>query len=456
MEKASILIVEDEKIVAEDLKVTLEHLGYSVAGMASTGSDAIEKAKNAKPDLILMDINLKGDMDGIQAAKKISVQSSIPVVFLTAHANDDIIERAKNAQAFGYIVKPFEEKSLNSTIQLALQKRRDINNMLALEKDKTTELDLYDRKILYELDLDASIPASEIGRKLRLPKRTINYRIDRLVESGYVNKFYAIINATLLGYQYYRVFMKFNKPGLQIEKEIAEFIGNKSNCARLGVTAGEFNLFFYAFAKSDAEMRKFLEEFNRKFGAWLIERDISKVIRSSKFSQKFLLESKDYEKLSMSHETAGSYKADDVDKKILGLLSASARLKLVALAEKINVDWKVVRYRIKRMEKAGVIAAYTAGLNVPKLNREIVQIDFSLKDISAIPAITGFFNGTNACQFVHELLGKYDLSVELYITNDSMLDKILSDFKKAFSEQYIRYDVFHICRGEAVNSFKFS
>lgn len=454
MKKANILIVENETIVAQDIKTTLEHLGYSISGISSTGKDAIEKAEKTKPDLILMDIHLKGEMNGIETTKKISDKLNIPVVFLTAYADDEVIERAKHVKAFGYIVKPFEENNLNSTIQLTLQKNRDIEVMIALEKDKTVDLDLYDRKILYELDLNAGISASEIGKKLRLPKGTINYRIGRLIDSGYINKFYTIINASLLGYQYYRVFMKFNKLTPEKEKEIIEFIRNESNCTRLRVTEGAFNLIFFTFHKNLGEVRDFLEKFNKRFGAYLVEKDINNVTKSYKFNQKFLLESKDYKQLIINHEVIGKYKADEIDGKIIKLLSVDARMKLIDMSKKIKVDWKVIKYRIKKMEDNGVIVAYTTELNLPKLDREIIQLDLSLKNISAIPDIIGFFNNTNTCLFARELLGKYDLSIELYIKNDEMLNKILNDFKKAFLDKYVYCDVLHIYREQIINSFK--
>ena len=123
MKKIKILVVEDENIVAEDIKNTLQGLGYTVVGITATGEGAIEKTKEEEPDLILMDIRLKGDMNGIEAAKKITSKADIPVVFLTACSDNGIVEKAKHTKAFGYLVKPFDEKGLDITIKMTLQKR---------------------------------------------------------------------------------------------------------------------------------------------------------------------------------------------------------------------------------------------------------------------------------------------------------------------------------------------
>jgi CheY-like chemotaxis protein len=118
-----ILIVEDEMIVAEDIKSTLESLGYSVMGICSTGEDATRTAMEKRPDLILMDVKLNGRMTGIEAAEKIA-HLNIPIIFLTAYANEAVLGET-NSSRFGYIVKPFEEKNLDNTIKAVLQKYRN-------------------------------------------------------------------------------------------------------------------------------------------------------------------------------------------------------------------------------------------------------------------------------------------------------------------------------------------
>jgi PAS domain S-box-containing protein len=119
-----LMIVEDERIVAEDLRDMLKRLNYEVVGMASTGEEAIQKAEELQPDLVLMDIRLAGEMDGTQAAELIWAQQGIPVTYLTAYADESTLERAKATLPFGYILKPFEERDLRTTIEIALYKHQ--------------------------------------------------------------------------------------------------------------------------------------------------------------------------------------------------------------------------------------------------------------------------------------------------------------------------------------------
>jgi CheY-like chemotaxis protein len=119
---SKILIVEDEIIIAIDLKIRLENLGYYVPGIAVNGKDAIKKTGEKNPDLILMDILLNGDTDGIEAAQQIRNQYNIPIIYLTGSQNDSLMERAKITEPYGYINKPFDNIEIETAIQLAVSK----------------------------------------------------------------------------------------------------------------------------------------------------------------------------------------------------------------------------------------------------------------------------------------------------------------------------------------------
>lgn len=124
MTKARILVVEDEHIVALDIKRMLLTLGYEVPAIAASGKQAIQRAVETPPDLALMDIHLKGQMDGIQAAAEIQSMVDIPVIYLTAFADETTLDRARTTEPFGYVLKPFTEQELHSTIEMALYKHK--------------------------------------------------------------------------------------------------------------------------------------------------------------------------------------------------------------------------------------------------------------------------------------------------------------------------------------------
>ncbi|MDZ7967998.1 MAG: response regulator [Nostoc sp. DedSLP03] len=122
MTKAKILVVEDEAIVAKDLQYRLNKFGYLVPAIASSGEEAINIAREISPDLVLMDIKLKGSMDGIEAAEEIYKRLDIPVIYLTAYADENTLERAKITEPFAYLLKPFKERELQTNIEITLIK----------------------------------------------------------------------------------------------------------------------------------------------------------------------------------------------------------------------------------------------------------------------------------------------------------------------------------------------
>ncbi|MGV8144768.1 MAG: methanogen output domain 1-containing protein [Methanothermobacter sp.] len=117
-----IMVVEDESILAMLIKRKLQNWGYEVVDWVDTGEEAVKNAEKYKPDLILMDIVLKGDMDGIEAAQRIREKVDIPIIYLTAYSNDEVLKRAQETEPYGYILKPFREGEVNANIKMALYK----------------------------------------------------------------------------------------------------------------------------------------------------------------------------------------------------------------------------------------------------------------------------------------------------------------------------------------------
>lgn len=142
--KYKILIVEDEILVASDIQESLESLGYTVQGMVDTAQKAIDAVENELPDLILMDINLKGEMTGIDAARQITKEHDVPIIYLTANTDMDTVSKAKVALPYGYISKPFTDKDLRTNIEIAIFKFANDVKMKMESEQFNTFFDLKD------------------------------------------------------------------------------------------------------------------------------------------------------------------------------------------------------------------------------------------------------------------------------------------------------------------------
>ena len=134
-----IMVVDDEAVITMQLEERLTAMGYEVVGKASSGEASIDMARRFRPDLILMDIVMPGRFDGIDASEKIGAELDIPVIFLTAYADDKFINRAKHVQPFGYIVKPFQAEEIRAAIEIALHKKDVERRLRKAEKEYRSE-----------------------------------------------------------------------------------------------------------------------------------------------------------------------------------------------------------------------------------------------------------------------------------------------------------------------------
>ncbi len=119
-----ILVVEDEPNVAQVMRIRLESYGFKVCDIVSSGRDAIRVAETLAPDIVIMDIKIRGRMDGIETARRIRLLIEVPIIYLTSHSDEDVLKRAQTTEPFGYIVKPYDGKQLCVTVEMALSKHK--------------------------------------------------------------------------------------------------------------------------------------------------------------------------------------------------------------------------------------------------------------------------------------------------------------------------------------------
>ena len=137
MTATRVMVVEDERIVALNLKQRLVRLGYEISGMAASGEKALAEIERTQPDVILMDINIEGDIDGIETASRIPAEYHTPVIYLTAYSEQATLDRAKATKPYGYLLKPFSERELHATIQMAMARRSE--DVATLESEQRLE-----------------------------------------------------------------------------------------------------------------------------------------------------------------------------------------------------------------------------------------------------------------------------------------------------------------------------
>jgi len=184
MNSRKLLIVEDQVVIALDLKNTLENLGYTVTGIAGSGEECLELISGSKPDLVLMDIMLSGDIDGITAATILREAYDIPVIYLTAHSDETFLKKANLTGPYGYIVKPIEEKDLYTSIEIALHR-----SLLDRELKKSE----IKYRTLFEQSLDPIFIADDMGEVVNVNQAMIDlfdYSLEEFSGLQLVSLFY--------------------------------------------------------------------------------------------------------------------------------------------------------------------------------------------------------------------------------------------------------------------------
>lgn len=299
-------------------------------------------------------------------------------------------------------------------------------------------LDKLDDKILRELDFNSRIPASKIGRLLRVSKETVNYRINRMVEGGFIQFFYTVFNMNKVGYQYYKVLIKLHHTNPGLKDELMEFVRGKSCCANFRILEGSYDLDFLAIVDGPGELECMLNELKSKFGEHILDKEIHNVMETYIF---YL--GKKHSKLSKK-SIGEDGRVDRVDKKIMNVLSRNGRMRFTELGERVGVHPKVASYRVRKMQENGIIVGYTSKINFDKLGLDSFQVNISMKKNEELPEVVSFFDSSGKCTFAHQLLGKYDLSAELHVENNRELSRIMDDFRNNFSNRYTSADVSNV------------
>ncbi|MBI2139777.1 Lrp/AsnC family transcriptional regulator [Candidatus Woesearchaeota archaeon] len=306
-------------------------------------------------------------------------------------------------------------------------------------------LDLLDKKLMYELDLNARLSASKLAKKLRKSKETVNFRLNRLLKEGCINYFYTVCNTSKLGYYYYKIYAKFKNLTPEKEKELFAYIQKQPHLSYLASVEGVYDAVFLIMVKSPGDMKSFLDPFMETYGDYVQEKEIVAFLETHRLNCQFLYAGEEHRD-TYHAGIIENYALDETDKKILSQLSVNARMPVMKMAKALRIDHKAIAYRMKKLEKSNVIMRYVTSPNFEKLGLQFYQMNIALNDPRAKKSIIDFFAATKSCLFAIELLGKYDLLVELHLPSHKELHALMDSFKARFVGRYNYYDILTITK----------
>lgn len=304
-------------------------------------------------------------------------------------------------------------------------------------------LDVKDRRILSELDMDARQPLSSIAKKVGLSREVVNYRLRRLEQEKVILGYFTVLDTAKLGLMYCRMFFKYRKMGPETEKELLLFCSQNENIVWVILGEGKWDIVLVVLASTVEKIEDVYDELNNRFGLYFQNPYISLAFSIHEFKHNYLYAKPDYKELVLG-EAAKAVKLDSADYELIKLLSADAKLSLVELARKLKVSPELVSYRIKKLVSERVILAFRARINTKLLGYDYYKVFLTLQnfDKKNQSGILGFLRNQPNVIYITKPMGTYTLEFEAMVKNTNDLHEILKQLKEQFGDILIDYETY--------------
>ena len=297
-------------------------------------------------------------------------------------------------------------------------------------------LDLKDRKILYELDTNSRQSFNEIGKKVGLSKDSVIYRINKLKGEGIVKQFHTVMDVGKLGFISFRLYIKLQNTTPQKEAEIIEFLKNQKIVTWLVSIDGEYDLGMWVLTKSIREMNLLWKELIKIYVNYIDRKWLTIFTRVSYFPRVYLLEKKqNFDEYVFITEPEES-NLDEKDIELLKLLASDARISVLDLSQKLKLTPKTITSRIKELERKKIIIGYRTMFDLEKLGYQYFKLHINLHNTTEekIKLFRGYVKSHPNIIYDNEVLGGDDLEIEIQATTLQKFREIIDEIKKQFSD----------------------
>jgi Lrp/AsnC family transcriptional regulator for asnA, asnC and gidA len=297
------------------------------------------------------------------------------------------------------------------------------------------KIDLKDRKILYELDLDARQSLTQIGKKVGLKKDVVSYRIKRMQKEGIIKNFFTVIDAFKLGYNVFRIYLQFQDIPLEIKNEIISKMVNYKNSWAVYSVIGPFDLGNVLWIKNINEFYQFYDEILDNYSKYIAQKIVSVYVQADEYERTYLLtdEYKKSERKKITITCEGiAVGIDEIDYKLLNEIVLNARTPFIDLAEKLGLSSQTVNYRLNNLIKSGVIKGFRVTLDISKLDLQYFDLRINLSDHSQRKHIINYLKNIPYFKCLNTTIGYSDLEAEFHIDNMDKLNQIIDEINVKF------------------------
>jgi DNA-binding Lrp family transcriptional regulator len=302
------------------------------------------------------------------------------------------------------------------------------------------KLDLYDKKILYELDMGGRQSFSEIGKKVRLSKNAVEYRVKNLMKEGVIEYFYTVADAYKLGYSGYRVYLHLQGLTKNKEDELADYLVKHKSTWWVGKLDGAWDFGFAMWAKTPAEFYDMWTGFLDKFRPYIRDKLISTMIEYIHYPRDYLLEEKLAKRKGWTVGGKGKAKYDEMDMGILRTIAFSARMPTTEIAKIVKTTPAVVAYRIRKLTESGVIQGYRAEINLKALGYVYYKVDVDLNDRNIYPKLLRFAEAHPNIIYIDRTIGGKDFEADFVVRDVHHLREIFGEMNKIFVDKIRSYE----------------
>jgi len=304
------------------------------------------------------------------------------------------------------------------------------------------KLDLKDRKILYQLDMDSRQSFRNIGRKVGLSKDVVAGRVKRLTENGIIKRFFTYYDILQLGLNYLRFYFKFQYVTPEIKKEIIDHFMKNDNVKYLFTTEGSYDLGVSMMVEAISDIYPLWKKTLEKYGDYFLDQVFSAYMGELIYGHAFLLEGIETPERIPLRRNLGRVKIDNLDLDILKILVSDSRTPTVEIAKKLNSNVTTINSRIKRLIQLKVILGYTIELDLDKIGYQVWKVDFYLSEYTKINQIVKYLEKNPLLYCVDYTIGYADLEVEINVKNNNQLHEIIEDIHSKFPKIIRKYTYF--------------
>nr|MBA4405443.1 hypothetical protein [Nanoarchaeum sp.] len=316
------------------------------------------------------------------------------------------------------------------------------------------QLDLKDKKILYQLDLDSRSSANKIAKTVGLSKDAVNYRINNLIKNGIIKNFYTVLNTPQLGFMHFNTLFRFRTISKEIKKKFIDYCINNKRVIWCVSCYGSWDFGVSFLAKNLEDYNLFIQDVLNNFGEEIHEKVVSLIVDSPTYSRDYLINKTAGKEFV--YKTSGDNKIDETENKILKLISQNANLNVVQIASKLDLSVDVVRYRINQLIEKNIIQGFRINIDTEKIGYLYYKLLFTLKDLShdrEVQFKEYSKRNPNIIQFI-KYIGKWEIQLELEVESESDLFKIIEEIRNNFGDIIQTYEILKL-KEEKLNYYPF-